>query len=113
MSPSFYEILGVSSTATLDEIRIAYHRLANEYHPDKHANQNDVGFYATQFRHIHEIFQVLSDPIQRGKYDDYLKSIQTPKVEYTTQQPKQNPPPPERPSSRPSSPPVNNPITSN
>ncbi len=72
-SPNFYEILGVTQGATPDQIRVAFHKLAQEYHPDKHPGDVDASFFATEFRHIHEIYEILINPEQRRQYDDHLK----------------------------------------
>lgn len=59
-----YERLGVSSTATRDEIRVAYRRLAREHHPDA---KGDVS--AVRMTQINEAWRVLSDPARRVVYD--------------------------------------------
>lgn len=58
----YYKILGVERTATADEIKQAYRRLAARHHPDR-------GGDTAQFQQIEEAHRVLSDPAQRAGYD--------------------------------------------
>ncbi|NLK18678.1 MAG: DnaJ domain-containing protein [Synergistaceae bacterium] len=61
----YYEILGVARTASQDEIRKAYRKLAKEYHPDVN---KDSGA-GEKYKEINEAYEVLKDPEKRGKYD--------------------------------------------
>ncbi|MFF0268308.1 DnaJ C-terminal domain-containing protein [Kribbella sp. NPDC004536] len=63
----FYEILGVSRSASADEIQSAYRRLARQYHPDVN---KDPGA-EERFKQISEAYDVLSDPQQRKRYDAF------------------------------------------
>ena len=72
----FYNVLGVKRTATADEIRKAYRRLARKYHPD--VNPGDKAA-EEKFKQLSEATDVLSDPKKRevydkfGSYSDHLK----------------------------------------
>ncbi|MDR1622419.1 MAG: DnaJ domain-containing protein, partial [Synergistaceae bacterium] len=61
----YYEILGVERTASQDEIRKAYRRLAKKHHPDV---SKDKGSDA-RYKEINEAYEVLKDPDKRVKYD--------------------------------------------
>jgi molecular chaperone DnaJ len=63
----FYSVLGVSSTATQDEIKKAYRKLARQYHPD--ANANDAKA-AERFKEISEAHNVLGNAEKRKQYDE-------------------------------------------
>src|SRR5260370_17657975 len=62
----YYETLGVSKTATDDEIRSAFRKLARKYHPDV---AKDKKAAEEKFKQINEAYEVLSDPEKRQKYD--------------------------------------------
>lgn len=63
MPRDYYLVLGVTSDATLDDIKDAYRRLAKEFHPD-HYGDNHSPFLAVQ-----EAYSILSDPIKRQTHD--------------------------------------------
>jgi molecular chaperone DnaJ len=63
----FYATLGVSSSASQDEIKKAYRKLAKKYHPDANANDAKAG---ERFKEISEANNVLSDPGKRKQYDE-------------------------------------------
>ena len=62
----YYSILGVQKNSTNDEIKSAYRKLANKYHPDKTKGDKKA---EEKFKEINEAYQVLSDPEKRKKYD--------------------------------------------
>ncbi len=62
----YYETLGVPKTATEDEIRTAFRRLARKHHPDV---AKDKKVAEEKFKEINEAYEVLSDPEKRKKYD--------------------------------------------
>src|SRR5436309_11108300 len=62
----YYETLGVSKTATEDEIRSAFRKLARKYHPDVAKDKKTA---EEKFKQINEAYEVLSDPDKRKKYD--------------------------------------------
>ncbi|MEZ6129699.1 MAG: molecular chaperone DnaJ [Planctomycetaceae bacterium] len=64
----YYEVLSVSRTASGDEIKKAYRKLAIKYHPDR--NQGDEEAVA-KFKEASEAFDVLSDPDKRARYDQF------------------------------------------
>jgi molecular chaperone DnaJ len=67
-SPDYYEILEVDRSASLDDIKKSYKRLALKHHPDR--NQGDAGA-EQKFKIISEAYRVLSDPDQRAHYDRF------------------------------------------
>ncbi len=64
----YYEVLGVSKTATEAEIKKAYRKLAMKYHPDYNPGDKDA---EEKFKEINEANEVLSDPEKRQRYDQY------------------------------------------
>src|ERR1041385_8299013 len=63
----YYETLGVSKTATEDEIRSAFRKLARKYHPDV---AKDKKAAEEKFKEINEAYEVLGDPQKRKRYDE-------------------------------------------
>lgn len=64
----YYEVLGVSRTATDDELKRAYRKLAKQYHPD--TNPGDKSAEA-KFKEASEAYAILSDPDKRRQYDQF------------------------------------------
>lgn len=59
----YYQILGISKNATVDEIKKAYRKLASQHHPDKGGDKE-------KFQEIQEAYNILSDPQKRSAYDN-------------------------------------------
>src|SRR5687767_10856855 len=62
----YYEVLGVSRTASDDEIKKAFRKLARQYHPDVAKDKKTA---EQRFKEINEAYEVLSDAAKRKKYD--------------------------------------------
>ena len=60
----YYEVLGITKSASQEEIKKAFHKLAHKYHPDKGGDEK-------KFKEINEAYQVLSDKQKREQYDQY------------------------------------------
>jgi len=68
-SRDYYEILGLESTATSEEIKKTYKKLAKKYHPDMNKSSTSEEL----FKLISEAYEVLSDETKRAQYDLYRK----------------------------------------
>ena len=67
MKKDYYEVLGISKTATDAEIKSAFRKMAKQYHPDI----NKAPDAAEKFKEAQEAYAVLSDPNKRKQYDQY------------------------------------------
>ena len=68
MKEDYYEILGVSKSASASEIKKAYRKKALQYHPDK--NPGDANA-EQQFKNAAEAYEILSDQQKRQQYDQF------------------------------------------
>lgn len=65
MNKDYYKILGVEKSASKDEIKKAFYKLAHKYHPDKKEGNE------AKFKEVNEAYQVLTDDSKRSKYDQF------------------------------------------
>ena len=70
-SDDFYEILGVDRDASQDDIRRSFRKLAMEHHPDRVTDPAQKEASEATFKRIAAAYEVLSDPEQRARYDQY------------------------------------------
>jgi molecular chaperone DnaJ len=68
MKMDYYEVLQVERTATDSELKVAYRKLAMQFHPDRNPNNPEA---EERFKQCSEAYQVLSDPDKRAAYDRY------------------------------------------
>src|SRR6185436_19850573 len=68
MSQDFYEMLGCTRTASPDDIKKAYRKLAMEHHPDRNQGNKDA---EKKFKELSHAYDVLKDPDKRAAYDRY------------------------------------------
>eukprot|EP00287_Rhodomonas_sp_CCMP768_P012092 CAMPEP_0196725918 /NCGR_PEP_ID=MMETSP1091-20130531/7324_1 /TAXON_ID=302021 /ORGANISM="Rhodomonas sp., Strain CCMP768" /LENGTH=74 /DNA_ID=CAMNT_0042068257 /DNA_START=1 /DNA_END=221 /DNA_ORIENTATION=+ len=69
MGKDYYAILGITKSATENEIKKAYKKSAMKWHPDK--NPDNIQEAEKKFKEIAEAFDVLSDPQKRKVYDQF------------------------------------------
>lgn len=65
---NYFELLGVTQDASLDEIKRAYRQLARKYHPDLNPGDKEA---EERFKGLGEAYEVLSDPEKRAQYEEY------------------------------------------
>jgi molecular chaperone DnaJ len=70
MAQNYYDILGVDKSASADDIKKAYRKMAHKYHPDK-GEGNDA-----KFKEVNEAYQVLSSSEKRSQYDQYGQTFE-------------------------------------
>jgi len=68
MKKDYYEVLGVSRSASKDDIKKAYRKLALQYHPDKNPDNKDA---EEHFKEVNEAYEVLSNDDKRRRYDQF------------------------------------------
>jgi len=68
MAQDLYAVLGVSKTATEDEIKKAYRKLAKKYHPDLHPGDKEA---EAKFKEVNDAYEVLGDAQKRSNYDRF------------------------------------------
>src|SRR5215217_1969916 len=66
----YYQVLGIPRTASADDIKKSYRRLARQFHPDLHSGGKKAEM-EKKFKELNEAHEVLSDPDKRKKYDQY------------------------------------------
>ncbi|MFZ7131714.1 MAG: molecular chaperone DnaJ [Eubacteriales bacterium] len=64
----YYEVLGVGKSASPDEIKSAYRKLAMKYHPDRNSGDEEA---EGRFKEVNEAYEVLSDESKRSQYDSF------------------------------------------
>ena len=67
----YYEVLGLAKTASDDDIRASYRKLASKYHPDKVQGDAEKAAVEVKFKEAKEAYEILSDAEKRGQYDAY------------------------------------------
>ena len=65
-----YKVLGVAQTASLDEIKSRFKKLALQYHPDRNPGDQHA---EERFKEINRAYQILSDPYKRHQHDVVLQ----------------------------------------
>ena len=68
----YYEILGVAYDATEEDMRKAYRKIAQKYHPDKQVNQEAAAEAAEKFKQANRAYKVLTNADKRQAYNDVI-----------------------------------------
>jgi len=66
--PDCYQVLGISKTSSLDDIKKAYRKLAMQYHPDRNPGNKEA---EKKFKEATEAYEILKDPDKKAQYDKY------------------------------------------
>jgi DnaJ-class molecular chaperone len=75
--PDYYTLLGLTRTASVDEIRSAFHRFAREHHPDNFiGSHEEAERHTLRYQEASEAYRVLLDPTKRRLYDAGLEKGQ-------------------------------------
>ncbi|WP_375561394.1 DnaJ domain-containing protein [Bernardetia sp. OM2101] len=83
---NYYDLLGISKTATIQEIKSAYKKQALKFHPDRNAgNPEEAQLAEERFKLINEAYQVLSDPFKKSSYDNQLEYDEVTRQRYYKQ----------------------------
>ena len=80
MAKDYYNILSVNKTASKDEIKKAFHKMAHKYHPDKKEGDE------AKFKEVNEAYQTLSDDQKRSRYDQFGPGFENAQQGYGSQQ---------------------------
>lgn len=75
MRDNYYHILGLDNFARQEEIKSAYRRLAKKYHPDRNPGKPD---YEEKFKRVNKAHKILTDPVQKMRFDQALKQQLSP-----------------------------------
>jgi len=80
-SLTYYEVLRVNRRAEADRVRMAYRKLAQQYHPDKMPGNAKAQEKAQELMaELNEAYAVLSDPQQRARYDEHIDAIRSSRI---------------------------------
>jgi curved DNA-binding protein CbpA len=69
--PDYYKILEVQSTASMEEIKRSYHRLARLHHPDLNRHALDI-----HIKRLNQAYEIIGNPVRRARYDEQRAQMQ-------------------------------------
>ena len=84
LSPTHYELLEVPATATGDEIKQSFRRLAKIFHPDRHSHSTQQTQFLEKFQILSAAYEVLSDMLAIGIIQPTIKKVSIPKINAPT-----------------------------